>query len=99
MSSSVNLIAARLVAEACQFYGVPEDHVMTSRRGYVTYVRRAVGHVLMETVGWNVPAVARFFKKDPKAISGGEAEALIALRNDPLFFEIVSRLTRLVVPE
>ena len=72
---------------------------MTARRGYVTHVRRAVGHVLMETVGWNVPTVARFFKKDPKAISGGEIEARAALRTDPLFFEIVSRLTRLVVPE
>ncbi len=72
---------------------------MTSRRGYVTYVRRAVGHVLMETVGWNVPAVGRFFNKDPKAISGGEAEARVSLKSDPLFYEIVSRLTRLVVPE
>lgn len=88
-----------MVSEACQFYGVPEDQVFSSRRGYVTYVRRAVGHVMMTTMGWNVPAVARFFKKDPKAISGGEAEARAALKSDPLFFEIVSRLNRLVVPE
>lgn len=72
---------------------------MTSRRGYVTHVRRAVGHVLMETVGWNVPDVGRFFNKDPKAISGGEIEARAALKSDPLFFEIVRRLTRMVAPE
>lgn len=87
-----------LLREACLFYGVPLEYVRTPRRGYVTNVRRAVGYVLLETVGWSVPTVARYFGKDPKAISGGHAQAKKEIKEDPLFFEIVSRLTEMVAP-
>lgn len=86
------------MAEAADFYGLTPETFFSSRRGYSTRAREAVAHVLIHTMGWGPRRVAKFFRKDPGSVYDGEARCTERLKQDPIFFELVDRLKRLVVP-
>lgn len=96
-ATSVTL-EARLVEEAANFYGVNPAELRSAKRGYHTLARWALIVVLTENVGWSENRTAKFLGKRVFAVQGGRKQALCALRSDPLFFEIVSRLREIVSP-
>ena len=89
-------LEARLVTEACEYYGLAEGDFRSPRRGYYTLARWAVTHILAETVGWSESRIARFLGKHHRAIQDGRKQAQVQLRSDPLFFDLVERLKAMI---
>jgi hypothetical protein len=88
----------RLIDEASDFYGLGDGAFFSVQRGYVTRAREAVARVAADRMGWSLRRIARHFKKDIRAIREGDVRSKERLRDDPIFFELVSRLERIVSP-
>lgn len=87
-----------LIAEASDFYGLGEGAFFSTSRGYATRAREAVARVAIDRLGWSARKIGRAFRKDHRAISEGDTRAQTRLREDPIFFELVSRLEKIATP-
>lgn len=88
----------RLIDDASDFYGLSDGAFYSPSRGYATRAREAVARVAISRMGWTARKVARHFKKDHRSVCEGEVRAEARLREDPIFFELVSRLEKIVTP-
>lgn len=88
----------RLIAEASDFYGLSDGAFFSTQRGYSTRAREAVARVALDRLGWTVRRLARYFKKDHRAIYEGLERTRERLKTDPIFFELVSRLEKIATP-
>lgn len=83
----------RLVSAAAEYFDVDPPTLFSRRKhGQITAARRAIAHVLMDSVGWSSPRVARFFNQKHPSILAGKLASHALMRSDPVFFEAVERL-------
>ena len=87
-----------LIAEASDFYSLGEGAFFSTSRGYSTRAREAVARVAIDRLGWSARRIGRAFNKDHRAITEGDMRAQTRLREDPIFFELVSRLEKIATP-
>lgn len=85
--------APRLVSAACRLFGTEQEALLSDSRAYhVVAARRALIKVLMEHIGWSYPRCARLLNKDNSTMVRAHMRANDCYRDDPQFYEAVTRL-------
>lgn len=85
-------VAPRLMSATSKIFGVTEQQLRSSDRGYATYARWALSYVLIENVGWSAARVGRLLGKHHTTILYGHRQAAALLRKSEAFFNAVGMI-------
>jgi len=93
-------IGSRLISIAENYYDLSPGTLRNKKRrnGRVSRARWAVATVLTDAVGWSQPRIGGLLNADASAIHYAYRRSQQLLRSDPLFFDIVRKLTEEVSP-